>query len=70
MISNGNVLKASLAICSRTRIVSDCSHFLNSPRVLLLKDLISNGRRKHMAGNVPSRSEKGSRKREKYEGCD
>jgi hypothetical protein len=45
--------------------------FSDGRRVLLLEELISDGGREHMAGNVPGRSGKGQYgKREKYKGCD
>jgi hypothetical protein len=44
---------------------------LDSLRVLLLENLISEGSREHVAGDVPSESGKGQHgKREKYKGCD
>ena len=44
---------------------------LDSLGILLLKDLVSDGSREHMVGDVPSRSGNGQYdKREKYKGCD
>jgi hypothetical protein len=48
-----------------------CFCFLDSRRVLLEKDLVSDGGREHVAGDVPGRSGKGQYgKGEKYKGCD
>jgi hypothetical protein len=44
---------------------------LDGRRVLLLEDLVRDGRREHMGGDVPGRSEKEQYgKREKYKGYD
>jgi hypothetical protein len=47
------------------------SYLLDDLRVLLLKDLVSDDPREHVAGDVPSQSGKGQYgKGEEYEGCD
>jgi hypothetical protein len=47
------------------------SYLLDDLRVLLLKDLVRDDARDHVAGNVPSRRGEGQYgKREKYKGCD
>jgi len=48
-----------------------CFYLLGALGALLAKNLVSNGGREHMAGDVPSRSGKGQYgKREKYKECD
>jgi hypothetical protein len=48
-----------------------CFYLLDILRVLLPKDLVSDGGREHVAGDVPGQSGKGQDgKREKYKGCD
>jgi hypothetical protein len=52
-------------------VLQHCFYLLDGLRVLLLEDLIGDGSREHVAGNVPSRSSEGAYgKREKYEGSD
>jgi hypothetical protein len=43
-------------------------NLVDALRVLLLKDLVSDGGRQHMAGDVPGRNVKGHGKREKHKG--
>jgi hypothetical protein len=52
-------------------VLQHCFYLLDGLRVLLPKDLVSDGSRKHVAGYVPSRSGKRQYgKDDKYEECD
>ena len=72
MIGNGNILKPRLPLVRVPGMfLQHCFYLLDGLRVLLLKDLVSDDPREHMAGDVPGRSGKGQYgKREKDEGCD
>ena len=72
MIGDGNVLKPRLPLVRVPGMFLQHRFYLvDGRRVLLLKDLIGDDRREHMAGDVPSRSGKRQYgKREKYKGCD
>jgi hypothetical protein len=51
--------------------LQQCFYLLDTLGVLLPEDLISNGNKEHMAGNIPGQRGKGQYgKREKYKGCD
>jgi hypothetical protein len=51
--------------------LKQCFYLVDGRRVLLLKDLVSDDSREHMAGDVPSLRGKGQYgKRDKYKGCD
>jgi len=72
VLGDGNVLKPRLPLASVPGMfLQHCSYLLDGRLVLLLEDLVSDGSREHMAGNVPGQSGKGQySKREKYKGCD
>ena len=56
-LGNGNVLHPCLPLVRIPGMfLQNCFYLLDSLRVLLLKDLISDGSREHMAGYVPGRS--------------
>ena len=53
------------------KILQHCLYPVDDLRILLLEDLVSDGTRDHVAGDVPGQSEKGRYgKHEKYKGCD
>ena len=72
MIRDGNVLKPRLPLVRVPRVFLQHSFYLlDTLGILLLKDLVSDDTRKHMAGYVPGRCGKGQYdKSEKYKGCD
>jgi hypothetical protein len=72
MIGDGNVLKPCPPLVRVPGMFLQHSvYFLDDLRVVLLKDLVSNDPREHMAGDVPGRSGKGQYgKGEKYKRCD
>ena len=72
MVGNGNILKPRLPLVLVPGVfLQDCFDPVDDLRVLLPKDLVRDGGREHMTGDVPGRSGKGQYgKREKYKGCD
>ncbi len=72
MISSRNILKPRPPLIRVPGMFFKyCFYLLGALGALLAKNLVSNGGREHMAGDVPSRSGKGQYgKREKYKECD
>jgi hypothetical protein len=68
VVSGGNVLKPRLPlVCIPGMFLQHGFHLLNRLRALLLKDLVGNGRREHVAGDVPGRGGRGNGKGDKHE---
>ena len=72
MIGDRNVLKPRLPLVRVPGMfLQHCFYLLDGRRIFLLKDLVGDDSREHVAGNVPSQSGKRQYdKREKYEDCD
>ena len=71
MISNGNILKLRLPLVRVPGMfLQDGFYLLDSRRVLLMKDLVSDSSREHMAGMFQAEAGGQHGKREKYEGGD
>src|SRR4029450_9728375 len=69
--SNGNILKPRLPLVGVPGMfLKHCFNLLDTLGTLPLKDLIGDGRRQHMAGDVPGWSGGEYGKREKYKRCD
>jgi hypothetical protein len=60
VIGNGNVLEPRLPLlCVPGMLLQDCFDPVHGPWILLLENLVSDGSREHMAGNIPGRRGKG-----------
>jgi hypothetical protein len=67
-VSSGNILKPRLPLVGVPGMfLQHCVYLVDSLEILLLKDLVGDDPREHMAGDVPGQSWKGQYgKREKY----